>query len=100
MSNTILTDKEIKRKASPFVVNLCATLAVLSIFVNSIGLNLMQINGAVTDYIITAINNTKPVADNKTNNDIKALQSIAVYQQKQITALQKDSHSPIKKQKS
>jgi hypothetical protein len=50
---------------------------------------------------ISKINGLSNQQDNKeVNAKLEQLRAAIIYQQKQITALQKDSHSPIKKQKS
>jgi len=64
-----LSDKDIKKKTYPWVMNLCASLAAISIFLNSIGFNLMQINGAATEYIIRWIN--KDEINTKQNTELK-----------------------------
>lgn len=56
MSDEILNNKDIKRNVPRWVMSFCATLMFLSVFINSIGLNLMQINGALTESIVKKIN--------------------------------------------
>jgi hypothetical protein len=83
MKHDILTDKEIKSNVPKWVIAFCATLMFLSVFINSIGLNLMQINGALTAHIIKLINNDDPSDELK-----EQLKQIKL----DIIELKKDSH--------
>lgn len=92
----LLDKKAAKEYVPKWVTALCATLMFLSVFINSIGLNLMQINGALTTRLVNAIEGTgegpKTVGGSS--------KSLAERQFMEINArlkdLEKDSHSPTK----
>lgn len=51
----LLSKKELKDSIPGWVKSFCATLVCLSLFINSIGLNLMQINTALTEHLVNKI---------------------------------------------
>lgn len=55
MSGDIISPKELKTSIPNWVKSFCATLVCISLFINSIGLNLMQINTALTNYVVKKI---------------------------------------------
>lgn len=62
----LLDAETIKKSVPKWVISLCATLMFLSVFINSIGLNLMQINGALTERIVTRIEDRPLLGDDST----------------------------------
>jgi hypothetical protein len=105
MKNDDLMDAtEVKKNVPGWVYSTCATLMFLSVFINSIGLNLMQINGALTTRLVNKIEGSPMgTGDNKNNNDIQdikqKLDKVVTKEDlvellNRIKALEGVSHSP------
>lgn len=84
MSDEIISPKELKSSIPNWVKSFCATLVCISLFINSIGLNLMQINTAVTNYIVNKI-------DGRPN---KEFEDRILKLEQEIDQLKEFSHKP------
>ena len=91
MKDDLLSKEIISKGASIKVKSFCYTLGFISIFINSIGLNLTQINTAYTEYIVRWINSDElPVTREELDLAKEELAQIKA----DIQALKKDSHEP------
>jgi hypothetical protein len=89
MKNDLLSKESIDKGASSKVKSFCYTLGFISIFVNSIGLNLTQINTAYTEHIVRMIDSD----DNNVNVELlKELEQLKL----DVAELKEDSHKSIK----
>lgn len=87
----IIDNEQIKRNVPKWVITFCATLMFLSVFINSIGLNLMQINGALTNVIIRSLE----AEDNtRYQDEIDYLQARLDEQALEIELLTELAHPP------
>ena len=87
MADELVSNKDIKKHAYPWVMNLVITLTAFSIFLNSIGFNLMQINGAITDNIVRKFDEP---ALNPVDDELKQ-QIIALTEQAEQRQLDQDA---------
>jgi hypothetical protein len=94
----LLDAETVKRNVPKWVVATCATLMFLSVFINSIGLNLMQVNGALTNKIVASLE-----APQKAREDVKTIK-INEHQpldleaiKERLRALEAISHKPANK---
>ena len=81
MSDELLSEREIKKNVPKWVLSTGYTLMFLSVFINSIGLNLMQINTALTNNIVTRLevsDSTSPgnPSTNNNNNNIQEIRTL------------------------
>jgi hypothetical protein len=89
VKDDLLSKESINKGASSKVKSFCYTLGFISIFINSIGLNLTQINTALTEKIVEEINSSESPVIRKELEKAKAeLKSIRL----DIEELKKDSH--------
>jgi hypothetical protein len=85
MKNDLLSKASIDKGASSKVKSFCYTLGFVSIFVNSIGLNLTQINTAYTEHIVKVIDGEDIVNSDELIKEIEQLKL-------DVAELQQDSH--------
>lgn len=91
MKNDLLSKEDINKGASSKVKSFCYTLGFVSIFVNSIGLNLTQINTAYTEHIVKMINSSDvPV----TRKELEAAKKELALIKLDILELKENSHEP------
>lgn len=89
MKSDLLSKESIDKGASSKVKSFCYTLGFISIFVNSIGLNLTQINTAYTEHIVRMIDSD----DNNVSVELlKELEQLKL----DVAELKEDSHKSIK----
>ena len=95
MSDELLTKKDIKNNVPKAVLVIFSTLMALSVFLNSIGLNLTQINTAYTEAIVERINNSDTsdtrLELEKTKKEIQALK-LEVEKLKKLSHKQSTKH--------
>ena len=92
----LLGPKEIKSNVPRWVIAWCATLMFLSVFINSIGFNLMSVNEALTQHVVAAIESkTKVVPDN--NKVFERIIERIIKLEEEIELLKIDSHPPKNK---
>ena len=93
-SKETLEPKDLKKDVPRWVVATCATLMFLSVFINSIGLNLMQINGALTNRLIERIEGPEVLRDRQDlRNVLEELKDI----HEELEDLKALSHPPAKR---
>jgi len=108
----LLTEDAIKKNVPKWVLSTGYTLLFLSVFINSIGLNLMQINSSLTDVIVARLDakaekmgeagkgSVKDYNNNKNIKDIKVSLEDAVTKEdialilKRLKELEAVSHAP------
>lgn len=91
MKGDLLSKENINKGASSKVKSFCYTLGFISIFVNSIGLNLTQINTAYTEHVVRMINSEEiPVTRKELDLARAELEQIKL----DVEQLKKDSHEP------
>jgi len=98
VENTEIISKEDMREGvSRRLITLIGSLAAISIFLNSIGFNLMAINAALTDYIVASIEYKKvePVIDSKLLERIliMEIQIIKLKENSHPSTTKKEDHS-------
>jgi uncharacterized protein (DUF2126 family) len=87
MKNDLLSKESIDKGASSRVKSFCYTLGFISIFVNSIGLNLTQINTAYTEHIVRMIDKSNQPVNDELQKSVDKLKL-------DILELKKNSHQP------
>jgi len=88
----LVSTEEMKKHIPKWLIGFGGSLMFISIFINSIGFNLMSINSALTDHVIAAIESKTLVipTNPKLLERIRALEA-------EVKLLKKDSHSPMGK---
>ena len=106
----LLSEDKIKENVPKWVLSTGYTLLFLSVFINSIGLNLMQINGALTENVVSRIESSGDLSGDSASDDnnkniqeiIRGLDEVATKEDveriiKRIEELEAVSHEPTKK---
>lgn len=106
----LVSTEEMGKQIPTWLIGLGGSLMFISIFVNSIGFNLMAVNSALTQQLISTIEAKNPtvskalktqmVTSIEAGKDItfnpELLQRILILERK-VAALEKDSHAPASK---
>jgi len=99
MANSeLMSNEEAKEMLSKRAKGFIAYLMATSVFLNSMGFNLMAINAAITEYIVASIEYKKvqPVIDTRLMERLIITEREIVQLKKDNAELKRDSHEPKK----